>query len=163
MSALNPVETFNSAGETVVGIARTRDEVFAEMLERISTGESVSAICGSGGQYPDIRTFWRWIASSKDNINLYEAALAMRAHVYAEELTALADDSRGDIETRYDKDGNAYQVINNELVARSKLRINTRQWIVSKLLPKKYGDRLELGGGGASLTISISQQDDKLL
>ena len=31
-------------------------------------------------------------------------------------------------------------------VARNKLRIDTRKWILSKMLPREYGDKLELSG-----------------
>jgi hypothetical protein len=38
-------------------------------------------------------------------------------------------------------------MLNNEFVARSKLRVDSRKWILSKLLPKIYGDKIALTGG----------------
>ena len=36
--------------------------------------------------------------------------------------------------------------MNNEAVQRSRLRVDARKWLMSKLMPKKYGEKLELGG-----------------
>jgi hypothetical protein len=41
------------------------------------------------------------------------------------------------------KNGSVEAVLNREHVARSELRINTRKWLLSKMLPKKFGDRVE--------------------
>lgn len=36
---------------------------------------------------------------------------------------------------------------NHEIVARSRLRTDTRKWMLSKVLPKVYGDKLDLNHG----------------
>ena len=33
------------------------------------------------------------------------------------------------------------EIINQDVIARSRLRVDARKWIASKLLPKKYGDK----------------------
>ncbi|EDT6018112.1 DNA packaging protein, partial [Salmonella enterica subsp. enterica] len=62
----------------------------------------------------------------------------------AEELFDIADDGTNDWMEKLDKDGEAigYQ-LNGEHVQRSKLRIDTRKWYLSKIMPKKYGDRIQ--------------------
>ncbi len=35
-------------------------------------------------------------------------------------------------------------------VAHARLRVDTRKWLLSKLAPKKYGDKLELSGDAAN-------------
>ena len=42
--------------------------------------------------------------------------------------------------------GETVQVPNQENVQRSKLRVDSRRWLLSKLKPERYGDRLELSG-----------------
>jgi hypothetical protein len=37
--------------------------------------------------------------------------------------------------------------LNGEAVQRSRVRIDARKWIVSKLLPKKYGESIDLNHG----------------
>jgi hypothetical protein len=41
------------------------------------------------------------------------------------------------------KDGAVETALNREHVSRSELRVNTRKWLLSKMLPKKFGDRVE--------------------
>jgi hypothetical protein len=60
-----------------------------------------------------------------------------QAEFMAEDILDIADDDSKDI--KYDEDGN--ESCNAEFVARSRLRIDTRKWLASKLAPKIYGDR----------------------
>ncbi len=42
-------------------------------------------------------------------------------------------------------------------VARSRLQVDTRKWLLSKLIPRQYGDTVALtGADGGPLTISWS-------
>jgi hypothetical protein len=44
--------------------------------------------------------------------------------------------------------------VDNAMVQKQRLRVDTRKWLLSKLAPKKYGDKLELTGDDKSpLTI----------
>ncbi|HEY1863793.1 MAG TPA: hypothetical protein VGG77_08915 [Roseiarcus sp.] len=50
----------------------------------------------------------------------------------------IADDSRDDyMETKHGP------VVNSEAINRSRLRVDARKWAMSKMLPKKYGDKIE--------------------
>jgi hypothetical protein len=57
-----------------------------------------------------------------------------------DELIAIADDSRRDTTTRRAADGSEYEVPDNEWIQRSKLRVDTRKWIMAKVHPRQYGD-----------------------
>ncbi len=39
------------------------------------------------------------------------------------------------------KSGEEYETVNPEVIGRSRLRVDTRKWYLSKVLPKVYGDR----------------------
>jgi len=66
----------------------------------------------------------------------------------ADEIIEISDDSDGDvIDTEHGPKVDA------ERVARSKLRVDSRKWMLSKMLPKIYGDKLDLTHGG-NLTIN---------
>ncbi len=64
-----------------------------------------------------------------------------------DEILAIADDSVNDWVTRKYGDTEV-QVPDTEAIQRSRLRIETRKWLMGKLKPKKYGDKLELEHGG---------------
>ena len=75
----------------------------------------------------------------------------MRAELFAEQLIEISDDSADD----YGDDGK----LNADNIARAKLKVDTRKWIVSRLLPKKYGDKLELAGNpDAPITIQTIER-----
>jgi len=54
-------------------------------------------------------------------------------------LLEVADDGRNDTYT--DEDGNIRT--DHDVIARSRLRVDTRKWLLSKALPKIYGDKIE--------------------
>lgn len=71
----------------------------------------------------------------------YAQAKIIQAELLAEECLDISDDSRNDwMESlTEDEKGNGWK-LNGEHINRSRLRIDTRKWHASKLLPKKYGD-----------------------
>lgn len=71
----------------------------------------------------------------------YAQAKILQAELLAEECMDIADDSRNDwMESLSDEEkGNGWK-LNGDHINRSRLRIDTRKWHASKLLPKKYGD-----------------------
>jgi hypothetical protein len=69
--------------------------------------------------------------------------------VLAEEMLEIADDATNDFMTRTSESGQN-KVLDAEHVNRSRLRIDARKWLLSKLRPDKYGDdqRIQLTGAG---------------
>jgi hypothetical protein len=65
----------------------------------------------------------------------------------ADHILDIADDSRNDYMTKLvDKDGGVVMGLNREALERTRIRLDTRKWLLSKALPKIYGDKLEHGG-----------------
>jgi len=60
------------------------------------TGAGVATICRGSNDSCVSDAFWRGIAAGGALLTMYEAPLAMRAHVFAEDLTAIAEDATGD-------------------------------------------------------------------
>lgn len=77
---------------------------------------------------------WRW--AHPDFSTLYTKAKMLQAELLAEDCLDIADDSSQDV--TINALGN--EVCNSEFVNRSRLRVDTRKWLTSKLLPKVYGD-----------------------
>ena len=65
-----------------------------------------------------------------------------RAHHWADEILDICDDGSNDWIERQNKDGSTYETVNSEVINRSRLRVDTRKWLLSKLMPKKYGDKI---------------------
>lgn len=78
----------------------------------------------------------------------YAQAKAECADALVEEIIDIADDGTNDWMEVHDKDGACVGYkLNGEHVQRSKLRVDSRKWIASKLKPKKYGDSVDLNHG----------------
>jgi hypothetical protein len=73
----------------------------------------------------------------------YARAREAQAEAYADEILEIAHDGRNDWMERRAKGGGKDMAPNHELVLRSRLRVDALKWIMSKMVPKKYGDRIE--------------------
>lgn len=105
---------------------------------RIATHmESTHKLCQRYDDMPDTTCIYEWRHKHPEFAHKYAQAKMQQAEIMAEEILDIADDYSNDI--RYDKDGN--KSCNSEFVARSRLRVDTRKWLASKLAPKIYGDR----------------------
>lgn len=69
----------------------------------------------------------------------YARARQVQAMAWADELLTIADDGRNDWMARNDPDNPGYD-LNGEHVQRSRVRIDTRKFLLTKILPKVYGD-----------------------
>ena len=73
----------------------------------------------------------------------------MQAEGLADELFAIADDGSNDWQ-----EGQFGPMFNKEAAARSRLRVDTRKWYLSKVLPKVYGERVALEHSGEVTLLS---------
>lgn len=75
-------------------------------------------------------------------LDQYARAREVQADSFADDIITIADDSQYD--QAYDESG---KLVNNmEHIQRDRLRVDARKWLAGKLRPKKYGDKLEVGG-----------------
>ena len=115
-------------------------EAAEEICCRLSEGESLRAICRDE-HLPPATTVRTWIVDDREGFSVqYARARDAGLDAMAEETLEIVDDGRNDwMERQGDNPG--YQ-LNGEHVQRSRLRVDTRKWYLSKLAPKRYGDRL---------------------
>lgn len=118
-------------------------EVVSTILAKLAEGESLTSICAAEDM-PSTVTVFNWLGDEdkKDFLHKYMRAREAQADFMAEEMLTISDDSTRD--TYLDAEG--FERTNHEVVARSRLRVDTRKWLASKLAPKKYGDKLAVGG-----------------
>lgn len=127
------------------------------MLDRIASGDSVRSI-SKDDRFPAMTTFFRWLRENEDFRQQYARAKEIQAEFLAEDLLDIADDGTNDYIEREGKDGNTFVEFNSEHFQRSRLRVDTRKWIASKLLAKKYGDKIQqevTGKDGAPLEFQV--------
>lgn len=120
----------------------THTAALAETIcERLSGGESLRAICRDEAMPPEA-TVRGWALDDREGFAaLYARAREVQAHAIADELLEIADDGSNDWMVREGK-----TELNSEHVQRSRLRSDTRKWLLSKMLPKVYGDKMQHTG-----------------
>ena len=110
-------------------------EIFDEICVRIAEGESLRKIC-KDDKMPSLVSVWRWLNESETLSKQYTRAREEQAETFVDEILDIADDNKDD--TSIDENGKL--IINQEVIARSRLRVDSRKWIASKLKPKRFGD-----------------------
>lgn len=98
----------------------------------------------------DHKPFYSIVDLSDENRLLYARACEKRAEVIFEEILEIADEKCDDV--IYNEDGTISE--NREFINRSRLRIDARKWMLGKMQPKKYGDKLDLTTDGEKLPAS---------
>lgn len=116
-------------------------------------GESLRAICRDA-EMPGITTAIRWLSENEQFRAHYTHAKEVQAEIMAEEIMEIADAAEDDV--------SAVGSVNHEHIQRSRLRVDTRKWVMSKLLPKKYGDRQHIEHGGSIRRDPDSYSDAEL-
>ena len=117
------------------------DELFDEICERMVNGESVRSIC-KDDHMPAISTLMKILRTNPDRTSQYALATQMRADAMFEEVLNIADDGSNDYMLKNAEDPTSF-ALNGEHVQRSRLRVDTRKWALSKKRPERYGDRID--------------------
>ncbi|MCH7928914.1 MAG: hypothetical protein IIA01_00215 [Proteobacteria bacterium] len=119
------------------------DELAATICTRLAGGESLRRICGDDDM-PGESTVHGWLVAEehKDFETNYQLARQLQADRFADEILEISDDADNDF-TAGEKGG---KVVNHEHISRSRLRVDTRKWLMSKVAPKVYGDKLQHTG-----------------
>lgn len=104
-------------------------ELANAICERIALGESLRSICNDD-KIPEERTIHRWLNRSEPEFvafrQQYAHAREVQADTYADKIVDEAFSATD--------------------AAIGRLRMDALKWKASKLAPKKYGDKLQLGG-----------------
>ena len=95
-----------------------------------------------------------WARDDKEFAVQYARAKEAQADRFADEIIEIADDSRNDWVER-EIDGQMLRAVDHEHIQRSRVRIDARKWLMAKMLPKKYGDRMALTGAEVARPIVV--------
>lgn len=155
----DPNEPVKAKNTNIPGNAYTDlqiEQKFESVIVRIENGYSLKKAC------KDIAlsqaSFYKWLDNSdihfpeggykegETPITIgqfrqmkYARAAQQRADSIFEECLEIADSQENDVIEL--EDGTT--IVNYNVINRNKLQVDTRKWFVSKLNPKKYGDKIE--------------------
>lgn len=122
-------------------------QAIADLIcERLERGESLRGICRDQGM-PDATAVLGWARNDKDGFaQQYARARETGYLLLADEIIAIADTPV--VATKTVSKATGLEITEGDAVDRSRLMVDTRKWMLSKMLPKVYGDKqqVELSG-----------------
>ena len=113
-----------------------------EICRRLAEGESLSSICRDSGMPLRSTVHW-WVVDDHDGFSArYVRARDAGYDRMAEDLIEIGDACMPD----------------SDHVARAKLRTDARKWVLAKMRPHQFGDRLQVDA-----TVSVEAMDTREL
>ena len=121
-----------------------------EICSRLADGESLRSICRDS-HIPHRDTINRWIIENRGEVvkdgvvveqgfyDHYSRAKDVCLDNMADEILEISDDGTNDYVKKLSEKGNEFVIVDHEHVNRSRLRVESRKWYLSKLAPKRYG------------------------
>lgn len=114
-------------------------EIADAICARLAAGEPLRAICRDEGM-PPARTVFDWLSGNEAFSQQYALAREQGLDALAEQCLEIADNEQHDWELT--KKG---PVVNDVAIGRARLQVDTRKWLLAKMAPKKYGERIDVG------------------
>lgn len=118
-------------------------EVADLICERIAEGESLRAICREESM-PNKATVFRWLAAHDEFSDQYTRAREVQADELFEQIIEIADTPK--IGQKTTSKATGLETTEADMIEHRRLQVDARKWALSKMLPKKYGDKLAIGG-----------------
>lgn len=97
------------------------------ICEGISRTKPLAKICDEDESLPTPRTVYRWLREHEEFRHNYARAQEDKADYLADDTLAISDDDTIDPQHK-------------------RIMVDTRKWLSSKFKPKKYGEKVVLGG-----------------
>lgn len=122
---------------------RYTTELADEIFRRLADGESLRAICRDA-HMPSASTVRDWILADDEFAGQYARARDKGLDAMAEEIIQIANTPVEGIKVTEKATGT--EITRGDMIEHRRLQVDARKWYLSKLAPKRYGDRLEIDG-----------------
>lgn len=123
-----------------------------DILSKLANGQSLRSVLDTTRDkdlLPSRRVFNEWLLNDEKLRTQYASACEARQDKIFEDILKIADDASQDVI----KNDNGGESINQEFAARSRIKIDARKWMLGKMNPKKYGERIQ-----QDVTVHTEQQ-----
>ena len=113
-----------------------REEITALVCSEIANGKSLRSILEGDDNLPSVPTFLDWVLASPELAEHYAHARQLSYQLLADDLVSISDEN-------YTTVDGVKERLSSEAIQRNRLRVDTRKWMLSKMLPRLYGDKLQ--------------------
>jgi len=143
-------------------VGAAKDTAIDHILKNIEKGNSLRSILSNDRDkelLPSRRIFNEWLLDNTVLSTHYARSMAIREDVLFDEILEISDKQGEDV-----TETESGPQINHNIVQRNRLQIDSRKWVLSRMNPKKYGDKSSIDhtSGGEKIappTISFIDTD----
>ena len=122
------------------------------------------------GEFPNNSTVYGWLQSSHNQFDAiftenYERARDIRADLLFEKMLNIANTPQTGTVTKIGG-ANGVEVTEADMIQHRRLQVDTHKWVLSRMKPKKYGDKIETtitGGDKPVQTVDYSKLSPEFL
>lgn len=118
-------------------------EIADTICEQISQGKSLRSICREENM-PSGVTIFSWLRTNPEFLSQYDRATSERTETQQEMILEIGDEAIVHAETSDPKASGA-------IVSAYKLKADNLKWSMSKMKPKKYGDKVDVTSDGKAI------------
>lgn len=122
-------------------------ELADRICEQMALGKSLKSIC-KAEDMPALSSVFKWLKEHSEFSDKYAVACEERSEAMLEDILEISDTGIDVVKTGAEKKSGAYAQI-------VRLQVDTRKWYMSKMKPKKYGDKVDVTSGGEKVAISL--------
>jgi hypothetical protein len=157
-----------------IGHGRTGQVPWTPELEELilgglMSGRMLTEICREPDM-PSVMSVHNWRTQDRGGFAArYRQAREIGCETIADEMVDIADDRSQDWLVRTNKDGTREAFLDPDRISRARMRFDARRWRLSKIMPRTYGDRIDLNarqddaGGWADLLKAVDGKTRGLL
>lgn len=134
-----------AAGILMGDVSDYTPELATLICDELASGRTLRSVCRDPGM-PHESTVRKWANEDREGFHTqYTRAREIGYHAMADETVEIADDGANDWMERHDGENVGWKA-NGEHIQRSRLRVDTRKWLLSKALPKVFGEKVTHAG-----------------
>jgi len=115
-------------------------DISRRVCDRLMEGVSLRKLCEEP-QMPGRQTVLKWLHTVPQFREDYYHARRVQAEGIIDDILDIADDKDNDWKMITLANGTTKIVADNEAIQRSRVRIDTRKWVASKMIPQLYGEK----------------------
>lgn len=135
------------------------EEIAKEICDTVATSTvGLKRLCENNAHWPHMDTIFLWRYRDPIFSGHYDDAKNAQMDLLAEECLSIADESGGD----YGVNKKGEPMHNREFTLRSKLRVETRKFMIERLRPKRYGPKGQTEITAAVVVQSIPENIDPI-
>lgn len=121
-------------------------DLAAKICQELAQGKSLRTVV-KDETMPASSTVFLWLQEHEEFSEQYARAKQESADAMAEDVLEISDDKSMDM-------------MGPAVIARAKLQVDTRKWLMAKMKPKKYGDSIDVTSGHEKLPTPIIPLND---